>query len=63
MNKGIRGFVRSASRERAYSREANFGSGRKDGLSSMFGKLSEEYEIYKSCAPAPHKSFDEWLNS
>jgi len=33
------------------------------GLSKMFGKLADEYEIYKANAPAPHKSFDEWLNS
>jgi len=50
-------------RERAHSREANFGSGRADGLSKMFGKLADEYAIYKACAPAPHKSFDEWLES
>jgi hypothetical protein len=51
------------SRELAHSREANFGSGRADGLSKMFGKLADEYAIYEACAPAPHKSFDEWLNS
>ena len=50
-------------REQAHNREANFGSGRADGLSKMFGKLADEYEIYKANAPAPHKSFDEWLNS
>ena len=33
------------------------------GLSKMFGKLADEYEIYKANAPAPHKSFDEWLTS
>jgi hypothetical protein len=33
------------------------------GLSKMFGKLADEYAIYKACAPAPHKSFDEWLES
>jgi len=33
------------------------------GLSKMFGKLADEYAIYEACAPAPHKSFDEWLNS
>ena len=31
------------------------------GLSKMFGKLADEYAIYKACAPAPHKSFGEWL--
>jgi hypothetical protein len=50
-------------RQRAHSREANFGSGRADELSKMFGKLADEYAIYKACAPAPHKSFDEWLES
>jgi len=50
-------------RERVHSREANFGSGRRDLLSRMFGKLNDEYEIYKANAPAPHKSFDEWLES
>ena len=50
-------------REQAHNREANFGSGRADGLSKMFGKLSDEYAIYKACAPVPHKSFDEWLQS
>ncbi len=48
-------------REQAHSREANFGSGRADELSKMFGKLADEYAIYKACAPAPHKSFGEWL--
>jgi len=33
------------------------------GLSKMFGKLADEYEIYKACAPAPHKSFEQWLES
>jgi hypothetical protein len=33
------------------------------GFSKMFGKLADEYEIYKACAPTPHKSFDEWLKS
>jgi len=41
----------------------NFGSDKKAGLSKMFGKLKDEYEIYLAYAPAPHKSFDEWLNS
>jgi len=50
-------------REQAHNREANFGSGRADGLSKMFGKLADEYAIYEACAPAPHKSFDEWLKS
>ena len=50
-------------REQAHNREANFGSGRADGLSKMFGNLSDEYAIYKACAPVPHKSFDEWLQS
>ena len=55
-------------REQAHNREANFGSDRADGLSSwrlapMFGKLADEYAIYKACAPVPHKSFDEWLQS
>ena len=55
--------AREMKRQRAHSREANFGSGRADGLSKMFGKLADEYAIYKACAPAPHKSFDEWLES
>ena len=55
--------AREMKRQRAHSREANFGSGRRDLLSRMFGKLNDEYEIYKANAPAPHKSFDEWLNS
>ena len=50
-------------REQAHNREANFGSGRADGLSKMFGKLADEYAIYEACAPTPHKSFDEWLKS
>ena len=45
-------------RERDFERQAN-----KSGFSKMFGKLAGEYEIYKANAPAPHKSFDEWLNS
>jgi hypothetical protein len=55
--------AREMKRQRAHNREANFGSGRADGLSKMFGKLADEYAIYEACAPAPHKSFDEWLQS
>ena len=45
-------------RERDFERQAN-----KSGLSKMFAKMAGEYEIYKAKAPAPHKSFDEWLTS
>ena len=44
-------------------RERDFERNNKSGFSKMFGKLADEYEIYKANAPAPHKSFDEWLNS
>ena len=44
-------------------REQDFERNNKSGLSKMFGKLADEYEIYKANAPAPHKSFDEWLKS
>jgi len=44
-------------------REQDFERNNNPGLSKMFGKLADEYEIYKANAPAPHKSFNEWLNS
>ena len=44
-------------------RERDFERNNNPGLSKMFGKLADEYEIYKANAPAPHKSFDEWLTS
>ena len=44
-------------------REQDFERNNNPGLSKMFGKLADEYEIYKANAPAPHKSFDEWLPS
>lgn len=58
--------LRLRNRERAHGREANFGSGRVDGLSKMFGKLKDEYAIYETNASALGwrvKSFNEWLNS
>ena len=44
-------------------RERDFERNNKSGFSKMFGKLADEYEIYKANVPAPHKSFDEWLSS
>ena len=45
---GDRYHRHATKREQAHNREANFGSGRADGLSKMFGKLADEYGFLRS---------------